>query len=161
MRRALFFVFCVGLTVGFGVRGAIADEHESPVGYAAYTPDTMQWMDEPGRLPPGAKLAVLAGDPTREGPFTFRLKMPDAYPVPHHWHPKAETITTVSGTLHMGTGETADKDDVMALTAGSFISIDAEVKHYGWTEGETVIQVSSDGPFVVHYVNPEEDPANE
>ena len=48
----------------------------------------------------------------------------------------------------------------MALTAGSLISIDAEVKHYGWTEGETVIQVSSDGPFIVHYVNPEEDPAN-
>lgn len=159
-KKALFFIMSVGLALSFGMRAAAADHHAANAGHSVYTPDEVEWVDEPGRLPPGAKMAVLAGDPTKEGPFTFRLKLPDAYPVPHHWHPKPETITTITGTLHMGAGETADKDKVMPLTAGSFIAIDAEVKHYGWTEGETVIQVSSDGPFVLNYVNPEEDPSN-
>jgi hypothetical protein len=59
-------------------------------------------VGDPG--PPGAKMAVLEGDPTKEGIFTMRLLLPDGYGVAPHWHPKVERLTIISGTLNLGTG---------------------------------------------------------
>src|SRR5262249_33900413 len=53
-------------------------------------------------LPPGANVAVLEGDPSKEGFFTMRIEMPDGYRVPAHWHPKRERLTILSGTLNLG-----------------------------------------------------------
>ena len=159
MKKGLF-VACLASVVVVGASFSLAHHHEKSSGHMAYAPTEIEWVDEPGALPPGAKLAVLAGDPTKEGPFTLRLKVPDGYSIPHHWHPKAEAVTILNGTLHMGIGETADKDKAKALSEGAFMFIDAEVKHYGWTTGETVMQVSANGPFIFNYVNPDEDPRN-
>jgi hypothetical protein len=30
--------------------------------------------------------------------------------------------------------------------------------HFGWSTGETVIQIHSEGPFQIKYVNPADDP---
>ena len=54
----------------------------------AFTPDKIQYAPVPSFVPPGAQLAVLEGDPTAAtGDFTVRLKMPDGYEIPPHWHP--------------------------------------------------------------------------
>jgi hypothetical protein len=45
-------------------------------------PDQATWGPAPAVLPPGAKLAVLEGDPTAAGPYTMRLRMPDHYRLP-------------------------------------------------------------------------------
>ena len=34
----------------------------------------------------------------------------------------------------------------------------AGMKHYAWTPAETIIQIDGIGPFVINYVNPEDDP---
>src|SRR5438045_898101 len=57
--------------------------------------DQIQWKDGPAALPAGAQMAVLEGDPSKEGFFVFRGKMPDGYKVPPHWHPVAERITVL------------------------------------------------------------------
>jgi hypothetical protein len=36
----------------------------------------------------------------------------------------------------------------------------AGMKHYAWTPAETIIQIDGMGPFVIKYVNPEDDPRN-
>jgi len=59
----------------------------------------IQWQPGPASLPPGAKLAVLEGDPTKDGPFTMRLMMPDGYRIPPHTHPKVEHVTVITGTF--------------------------------------------------------------
>src|SRR5688572_7863997 len=64
-----------------------------------------KWIDGPASLPKGAKMAVLEGDPAKEGPFVFRVKIPDGYRVPPHTHPKVERITVIQGTLNIGMGE--------------------------------------------------------
>lgn len=56
-------------------------------------------------LPPGAKLAVLEGNPTKSGAYTMRLLMPDGYRIPPHFHAGAEHVTVVSGALMVGMGE--------------------------------------------------------
>ena len=46
-----------------------------------FTPDQIPWQDGPPSLLPGAKMAILEGDPTKEVLFTMRLKLPDGYRV--------------------------------------------------------------------------------
>src|SRR3546814_5876619 len=59
-------------------------------------------------LPAGTQGALLYGDPTKEGPFLLRLKMPAGYKIPPHSHPRPEIVTVISGAFHVGMGETAD-----------------------------------------------------
>jgi hypothetical protein len=47
----------------------------------------VKWMQAPANMPKGAEVAVLAGDPSKEGPFTLRIKTPANYDIPAHNHP--------------------------------------------------------------------------
>jgi hypothetical protein len=69
------------------------------------TPDKIDWKPVPAGLPPGAQFAILAGDPTSDGPFVLRLKMPDGYKIAPHRHPVTETTTVLSGELRVGTAK--------------------------------------------------------
>ena len=68
-------------------------------------PADIKWQDAPASLPPGAKLAVLEGNPAKEGTFVMRLKLPDGYRVPPHTHPKPEIVTVISGIFRLGSGK--------------------------------------------------------
>ena len=121
------------------------------------TPDELKWVDIPS-LPPGAKLAVIAGPLNQAGPLTFRLKLPANYHIPAHWHPAIEHVTVISGTFNMGTGDKLDRAQTKALTAGSFAIMQPKTNHFGWTKDETIVQVHGVGPWGVTYVNPADDP---
>jgi quercetin dioxygenase-like cupin family protein len=127
---------------------------------ALHRPDGLKWRDGPPSLPPGATFAVLEGDPGKEGPFVFRVKVPDGYRIPPHTHPKAERVTVISGTFHLGMGDTFDEKKGEALPAGTYGTWPAGMKHYVWVKGETVVQFHGDGPWVIEYVNPADDPRN-
>ena len=105
-------------------------------------------------------LPALAADEhkVKEGPFVMRLKFPSGYQVPPHTHPKAEVVTVISGTVHVGMGETADKSKAQALAAGGFFAMPPGMQHYVWADGETVVQLNGIGPWAVTYVNPKDDP---
>lgn len=122
-------------------------------------PSAIQWGDAPPTLPKGVKMAVLSGDPSKAGFFVIRLKGPDGYRVAAHWHPTRENLTIISGTFHLGMGDTLDTSKADAMPAGSFGYLDAKMHHYAWMEGETEVQVEGQGPFVVNYVNPKDDPS--
>src|SRR5262249_3741884 len=62
----------------------------------------VQWGAAPPILPPGAQIAVLAGDPGKAAPFTVRLKFPANYTIPAHSHPGDEHVVVVSGSLTFG-----------------------------------------------------------
>jgi hypothetical protein len=32
--------------------------------------------------------------------------------------------------------------------------------HFGWTTGETIIQLNGMGPWTIQYINPKDDPRN-
>jgi quercetin dioxygenase-like cupin family protein len=67
--------------------------------HVVLTPGDLKWMDAPPGLPPGAKMAVLEGDPNKKGPFTVRLQAPAGYKIPPHTHPTTEHVTVISGTF--------------------------------------------------------------
>jgi len=120
----------------------------------------IEWGDPPPGLPSGAKFAVLTGNPGEKGAYTVRLKAPAGYKIQAHTHPTAELITVLSGTLHLGMGDKLDESRGDAMTAGSFTSMPAGMKHYAWFTEETEIQVHGEGPFAIIYVDPADDPRN-
>jgi uncharacterized protein DUF4437 len=121
-------------------------------------PSEIKWKDGPASLPAGAKLAVLEGDPTKEGFFTMRLWLPDGFKIQPHWHPKVEHVTVISGTFNLGVGEKFDQTATREMPAGTFGFWPAEMKHFAWAKGETVLQLHGTGPWMISYVNPSHDP---
>ena len=121
---------------------------------------SLQWKDGPPSLPPGAKIALLEGDPTTDGFFTMRLLLPDGYKIPPHTHPKVEHVTVISGTFNLGMGDNFDARSGHEMPAGTFGFWPAGMKHFAWTKGETTIQLHGIGPWTINYVKPEDDPRN-
>lgn len=121
-------------------------------------PNDVKWGPAPPSLPAGAQFAVLSGDPSKAGPFTFRLKAPDGYKIMPHWHPTDENVTVLEGTFVMGTGEKFDQAAAHEMAAGSFVRMPKGTRHFALAKGETVVQVHSVGPFQINYVNPNDDP---
>lgn len=118
----------------------------------------LKWAAGPPALPAGAKVAVLAGDPGKAGPFTIRLQFPAGFKIPPHTHPTAEHVTVISGTLALGSGPKFDEAAAHEMTAGAFAMMPAGMQHFAWSKTESVVQVHGMGPFEVKYVNPTDDP---
>ena len=129
-------------------------------GPGIYAPDQITWKEGPASLPAGARVAVLEGDPAKTGFFTLRLRLPDGYRIPPHWHPKVEHVTVISGTLNLGMGRTFDQSATRALSAGTFGFWPAGMNHFAWAKEETIIQLHGFGPWVINYINPADDPRN-
>jgi len=147
----IFLVAVVLATVFAGV--ATADET-----HKILKPDAIQWGASP-RLPKGAQLAVIYGDPRKEGHYIILAKMPDGYAIPAHWHSQTENVTVISGIFNVGMGDRLDQSKGEALGPGGFFSSGSEMHHYAWATGETIIQVTGMGPFDVIYVDPKDDPS--
>lgn len=122
------------------------------------TPADIAYKDGPPSLPPGAQMTVLYGDPSKEGIFGMRLKLPDGYHIPPHFHSQPENVTVLSGMFHVGHGETADRASATALEPGGFFAMNPGTRHYAWAEGETVVQLNSQGPWTIEYVSKADDP---
>lgn len=131
-----------------------AEKHDASI----HQPSEIKWQQGPAALPPGAKAALLEGDPAKDGPFTMRLLFPDGYKIPPHTHPKVEHVTVISGTFNLGMGEKFDQSAGQAMPAGTFGFWPAGMKHFAWTKGETVIQLHGVGPWTINYLNPADDP---
>lgn len=110
----------------------------------------LKWgpLELPG-FDPGLQLAVIHGDPMTEGDYTIRLKFPDGYKVPSHWHPNAEHLTVLKGTFMLGMGPKAGATAATAYQPGDFLYIPAKMPHFGSVKGETIIQLHGMGPFTV------------
>lgn len=131
---------------------------DHPKGQGLVTPSDLKWQDGPASLPKGPRMAVLEGDPSKAGPFVLRIKLPDGFKMMPHTHPKDERVTVLSGTLHLGDGGKFDKAACKALPAGSYGRTAAGMKHFGWAEGETILQLHGEGPWAIDYVDPKDDP---
>ena len=88
----------------------------------------------------------------------MRLKVPDGYRFPAHWHSDTERVTILSGTLYLGIGDGSNRAAVVPLGAGTYSSMPPKTQHFAWTRGETILQLSSLGPWTLTYFNPADDP---
>jgi quercetin dioxygenase-like cupin family protein len=113
----------------------------------------MEWGPAPATLPPGARMAVLNGDPAQAGPFTVMLEMPAGYVIPPHSHPTDEHVSVRSGQFRFGMGDRIDEQSIKSLRPGQSVNLTANMNHYAMTRGRTVVAISAMGPFRITYVN--------
>ncbi|HYA76574.1 MAG TPA: cupin domain-containing protein [Burkholderiaceae bacterium] len=118
----------------------------------------IQWGAAPPVFPPGAKMAVLAGNPAGSGPVTIRLQIPPGYRLAAHWHPTDEHVTVISGSFAIGMGDKLDRKQSKVLDPGGYAIAVANMHHYAWTDTGAVVQVNLMGPFQITYVDPMDDP---
>lgn len=109
------------------------------------------WSDlnVPG-FDPGAKIAVLHGNPAAKGDYTLRLQFPAGYRFPVHWHPNGEHLTVMSGTFQLAMGNTANSSALQNFGPGDFMYLPARHAHFGGAQGVTVIQLHGEGPFTIN-----------
>ena len=138
--------------VAYALPVSAADEH------TMVKPNDVKWSAGPPVLPKGAETAVLYGDPSKDGQFAMRVKMPKGYQIPPHTHAKPEVVTVLSGALRLGMGETADSGKAQALPVGSFFVMSPGMAHYVSTDEDTVIQINTTGPWGLNYINQKDDP---
>lgn len=138
----------------------LSSEETQSAGMGFHSPSNIEWKAGPPSLPAGAKMAVLEGDPAKDGPFVMRLQAPDGYRIPPHTHPKTERVTVISGTMFLAMGENLDRSAAKTLPAGTYGFWPAGMKHTAWFDGGTIIQIHGIGPWQINYLNPADDPRN-
>jgi quercetin dioxygenase-like cupin family protein len=137
---------------------AVGIVDKGPEHHLIYPPAEIEWQPAPPSLESGAQVSVLEGNPGEAGVFTMRIRMPDGFFIAPHSHPNVERVTVISGTFLLGSGDVLDSDAADPLPPGSYVSLPPGMHHFAIAEGETVIQLTSIGPWVIEYVNPEDDP---
>jgi quercetin dioxygenase-like cupin family protein len=149
------FILASSLLIGL-MASAVSQDHKAH----AIAADAVPWGPAPPVLPKGAQMAVLAGDPGKPGSFVVRLKLPSGYKVAAHQHPKAEAVTVISGDFRFGMGDKLDESRAEKLGPGGFVDLPANMNHFAFSGGgEVIIQINSEGPFVIKYANPADDPS--
>jgi hypothetical protein len=125
------------------------------------TPSDMKWGPAPPVLPAGAQVAILDGDPFKPGFFSLRLKFPDGYKIPAYTRPTDENIVVVQGLFKADMGDACTESALHDFTVGSFLKMPRQMRHFASAKGETIVQICGTGPFVMNYVNPNDDPTEQ
>jgi quercetin dioxygenase-like cupin family protein len=146
--------------MGRFVLAAVAAVLASPAAQAQINSTDLKWGPAPPGLPAGAQLAVLSGDPGKEGMFTIRIKFPAGFTVQPHHHPADELVTVIEGDFALGMGDTFDRERMTLLKPGGYAVAAKTMNHYVTSTGGGVVQITSHGPFAIVYVNPKDDPRN-
>jgi quercetin dioxygenase-like cupin family protein len=141
------------------MRHATARRHEpDQAAFRAILPEEIDWKPFPA-FPPGARLAVIVGEPTRPGPYLIRVKVPAGVKLMPHRHPEDRLYTVISGVFYIGLGERFDADKLVAYPPGSVIVLPGDTPHFHWAKsGEYVTQVTAIGPLGLDYLDPDDDP---
>ena len=128
--------------------------------FKSILPEDVDWKPFPA-FPPGARLAVLVGEPTQAGPYLIRVKVPSGVKLMPHKHPEDRIYTVISGVFHIGLGDRFDEEGLKAYPPGSVVVLPGNTWHFHWAKsGEYVTQVNAIGPLGLEYKEADDDPRN-
>lgn len=133
---------------------------QAPAHHLVVPHEKLVWGPIPPVFPAGAELSVVQGDPGGDGFYVVRARMPGGYRIAPHWHPTAENVTVISGSMYVAVGDTFDASKGEKVGAGGYFSLPSLMHHYAWSEGPTEIQIHGIGPLAIVYVNPADDPSH-
>ena len=146
------FAVAMAVVALTSIGATAADDH------VMVSPDQLKWGAAPPYLPKGGQVAVVSGDPSKEGMYVIRLKVPAGYKVAAHQHPQDENLTVISGQVKFGMGDKADESNTTAFKTGAFMKGSKGMSHFVFFPEETILQVHGMGPQGITYVNAAEDP---
>lgn len=143
-------IAAIGLAVGLSGLMAVP---VSAGEYTAVMQRDIKWQDAPS-IGPGAKTAVIEGDPKSSGPFVMRLKLPPKTTIGVHTHPATENVTVLSGTLYFAPGDKLDRKAAKAFGPGSYFSIGRGEPMFAYTTNKAAtLQLHGTGPWGITYLD--------
>jgi len=112
-------------------------------GFVRLTPDDLVWR----KLENGPDVAIVAGDPSREGFYVIRVRFAAGTSSAPHYHPNDRHVTVISGVWYTGTGSNVDWDDAVPLHPGSYMLHPGGAVHYdGAMQQEVIVEIKGMGP---------------
>lgn len=128
--------------------------------FRAILSDDIDWKPF-AAFPPAVRLAVILGEPSQDGLYTIRVKVPRGVKLMPHRHPEDREYTVISGVFYIGLGDEFDADKLEAYPPGTVIVLPGNTSHFHWAKsGEYITQVTAIGPLGLEYVHPDDDPRN-
>jgi quercetin dioxygenase-like cupin family protein len=117
--------------------------------FRSILPEDVQWKPF-SAFPASALLAVLVGEPTQEGPYLIRVKVPSGVKLMPHKHPEDRIYTVISGVFYIGLGDRFEPENIKAYPPGSVVILPGNIWHFHWAKsGEYVTQ----SPPLVRWVS--------
>ena len=101
----------------------------------------------------GIKMAVLLGDPNKQGVYTISLYVPPHTVIEAHTHRDDRVATVVSGTWYFAYGKHHNAAELQLLAPGSFYTEPAGEPHFAETKDEpATLYITGYGPTDTNYV---------
>jgi hypothetical protein len=128
--------------------------------FKAILSEDVEWNPFPA-FPPSVRLAAVVGQPSKEGPYLTRVRVPHGVKLMPHRHSEDRIYTVISGVFYIGRGDHFDADKLEAFPPGAVIVLPSGTSHFHWAKsGDYITQISAIGPLGMEYVNPKDDPRN-
>jgi anti-sigma factor ChrR (cupin superfamily) len=111
-------------------------------------------------IPPGAKMVMLYGDPSKPGPYVFRVQFPAGYKLPPHKHQDPRWVTVLKGNYWTAVGDAFEQGQLKKFGPRDTYTTQPGVTHFAWAETDVVIQEMGIGPTAnpIEYANTADDP---
>jgi hypothetical protein len=131
--------------LALGLAGAGYAVELNPAALIYQRPDQIKW-NPPSAA--GSQNSVLVGDPAKPGLYIVLNKwLKGNHFSRPHFHPNDRFITVVKGTWWVATGNKVDKDNMVPMRAGSFVTHFAKQIHWdGAKDEEAWVLVVGEGP---------------
>jgi quercetin dioxygenase-like cupin family protein len=114
-------------------------------GFVIVKPDEIKF--QPNETGTGPDIALIYGDPQKEGFYIIRARFKPGVMSRPHTHPTDRHVTVISGTWWAGTGKTFDPSKTTPLTAGSYMMHPAGEAHFdGAKDVEAIVEIKGIGP---------------
>ena len=141
-------------------KGRVRSHQRGQAVFKAILSEDIDWKPF-AAFPPSARLAVVVGDPLKEGPYTIRVRVPHGTKLMPHTHSEDRVYTVVAGVFYIGLGDEFDADMLQAYPPGAVIVLPGGTSHFHWAKsGEYITQVTGIGPLDIGYVEAKDDPRN-
>src|SRR3954469_22253292 len=115
--------------------------------FGGLLPEEIEWKPfQP--FPSSACLAVVVGEPSENGFYTVRVRVPQGVKLMPHRHREDRVYTVISGIFYIGLGDRFDAEKLQAYPPGAVVVLPGNASHFHWAKaGEYVTQVSGIGPL--------------
>jgi hypothetical protein len=154
------FVSLLGPALALGVWFVpVASAQDAGSGMTTVVPGDQQWQKNKA-MPYGMRIMYLYGDPSKPGPYVYRIRVPTGYKIPPVKYPDDHVTTILKGIMWNAEGERYDPMKMQELGAGTMFVTPANTPHFQWARTELILQVVGFGPVdnPVTYINPDDDP---
>lgn len=122
--------------------------------------EELNWQFVPG-IPRPVEVAIVSGDPSKEGPYVVRYRTPSGMRFAPAIHPDARELTIVKGTFWIAQGESYNWKQMDEFKAGAVIQKEANKPYFGWARTAVILEERGNGPTSIQYVHEDDDPRNQ